>query len=204
MKPFHQLSDEEILALTNETLTDAIRLGALDRGIEIPITLSDALRASEWSGYQQPAACVRVYCPFSASYDEPKLGYLSQSEAEAALNGLVKIGSVYRKGTSVPCIDPEYVPQMRVVLIGDSPSHSKAAAIKAEDDSPSEEFTEYRDECIEKFGAVRQSDYDRKVRLEHRKEYLRLAGGNEEIAKLFYDKLGKGAWPNEDGSITHS
>ena len=61
MKPFHQLTNEEILALDNAQLTDAIRLGALDRGIEIPITLPDALRTSEWRGYEQPVSCVRLY-----------------------------------------------------------------------------------------------------------------------------------------------
>lgn len=202
MKPFHQLTNEEILALDNAQLTDAIRVGALDRGIEIPITLPDALRTSEWRGYEQPASCVRVYCPFAGGYDEPRAGYLSQEEAEKAMRGLVIIGSAYRGGKSVPCIQSEAEPRIKVVIIGDSPASSKAATFKAAEEAPCEAFEKYRDECLEKSQAVRQSDYDRKVRAEHRKEYLRLAGGNEEIAKAFYARQGRGAWPNEDGSIT--
>ena len=202
MKPFHQLTNEEILALDNAQLTDAIRLGALDRGIEIPITLPDALRTSEWRGYEQPVSCVRLYCPFAGSYDEPRAGYLSQEEAEKALRGLVVIGSTYRGGKSAPCIQSDAEPRIKVVIIGDSPSASKAAVFRVVEEAPCEAFVKYRDECLDKSQAVRQSDYDRKVRAEHRKEYLRLAGGNEEIAKAFYARQGRGAWPNEDGSIT--
>lgn len=202
MKPFHQLTNEEILNLDNAQLTDAIRVGALDRGIEIPITLPDALRTSEWRGYEQPASCVRVYCPFSGSYDEPRAGYLSQEEAEKAMRGLVIIGSTYRGGKSAPCIKSDEEPRIKVVIIGDSPEAGKAAAFQAAEEAPCEDFEKYRDECIEKSRVVRQSDYDRKVRAEHRKEYMRLAEGNEEIAKAFYSRQGRGAWPNEDGSIT--
>ena len=201
MKPFHQLTSEEILGLTTAQLTDAIRVGALDRGIEIPITLSDALRTSEWRGYEQPTSCVRVYCPFSGGYNDPTMGYLSQAEAENAMKGLVVLGSTYRAGKSISCIKADSEPQIKVIIIGDSPASKKAAAFKAAEEAPCEAFEKYRDECIEKFEAVRRSDYDRKVRAEHRKEYLRLAEGNEEIAKAFYVRTGKGAWPNEDGSL---
>lgn len=202
MKPFHQLTNEEVLNLDNAQLTDAIRIGALDRGIEIPITLPDALRSSEWRGYEQPSSCVRLYCPFSGSYDEPRMGYLSQTEAETAMRGLVILGSTYRGGKPALCIKSDEEPRIKVVLIGDSPAASKAATFKLAEEAPCEAFEKYRDECLEKSQAVRQSDYDRKVRTEHRKEYLRLAEGNEEIAKAFYVRTGKGAWPNEDGSIT--
>lgn len=202
MKPFHQLTNEEILSLDNAQLTDAIRLGALDRGIEIPITLPDALRTSEWRGYEQPVSCVRIYCPFSGGYNDPTMGYLSHAEAETALRGLVVIGSTYRSGKSIPCIKTDEEPIIKVVIIGDSPSANKAAAFKVAEESACDDFEKYRNECIEKAAMVRQSDYDRKVRAEHRKEYLRLAEGNEEIAKAFYIRTGKSSWPNEDGSIT--
>ena len=52
MKPFSQLTRNETLDLTNEELNDAIRLEAIDRGIKPPITLSEALRRSEWRGYK--------------------------------------------------------------------------------------------------------------------------------------------------------
>jgi len=202
MKPFHQLTNEEILSLDNAQLTDAIRVGALDRGIEIPITLPDALRTSEWRGYEQPASCVRIYCPFSGGYSDPTMGYLSQAEAETALRGLVVLGSTYRSGKSIPCIKSDEEPRIKVMIIGDSPAASKAAAFKVAEEAACEDFEKYRDECIEKSVAVRQSDYDRKVRAERRKEYLRLAGGNEEIAKAFYVRIGKDTWPDEDGFIT--
>lgn len=201
MKPFHQLTNEEILNLDNSQLTDAIRVGALDRGIEIPITLPDALRTSEWHGYQQPTSSVKIYCPFTGSYDEPRCGYLSQDEAEKALNGLVVLGTSYRNGRSIPCINADHNPTIKVVIVGESPNLSKSAAFKAATEDGGEEFDKYRDACIEKCAVVRQDDYNRKVRAEHRKEYLRLAEGNEEIAKAFYERTGKGAWPKEDGTI---
>lgn len=202
MKPFHSLTNQEILGLTTEQLTDSIRVGALERGIEIPITLPEALKASEWRGYQQPASAVRVYCPyFGTSYSDPNFGYLTQEAAETALNGAIPIVSSYQGGKSVPCIKEDIAGSIKVVCIGYSPAQDKAAAFKAAVEYSTEDFDKYKDECLERYAVVRQGDYDQKVRAEHRKEYLRLAGGNEEIAKAFYFKTGKGHWPNEDGSI---
>lgn len=205
MKPFHQLSHEEILVLNSEQLTDSIRVGALENGISIPITLPDALRMSEYRGYEQPASAVRVYCPFAGGYNEPTCGYLSEAQAQEAMKGLVVLGSDYRNNRSVPYIRLDAYPQIKIVILGDSPALSKAAELKAsQEETSSEEFDKYKETCLEKFAAVRQADYDRKVKAEIRKEYLRLAGGNEDIAKAFYEKTGKGAWPNEDGSILPS
>lgn len=203
MKPFHQLSNPEILALTTEQLSDSIRIGALDRGIEIPITLSEALRTSEYRGYEQPVSGVKVWCPCGgSSYNEPTLGYLSEAEAEAALRGIVVLGSSYRNGQHVPGIKTDAEPFIKVIAVGHSPALAKAAKLNLAEEASSEAFDKYRDECLEKYNDVRQSDYNRRVRAEHRAEYLRLAGGDEEIAKAFYVRTGKGAWPKEDGSIS--
>jgi hypothetical protein len=45
---------------------------------------------------------------------------------------------------------------------------------------------------------VRQQAYNAKVRAERKAEYLRLAGGNEEIAKNFWAKAEGTAWPTAE------
>ena len=55
-----------------------------------------------------------------------------------------------------------------------------------------------RDLCLELHSNIRQEYYNAGVRLELRKEYLRLAGGNEEVAKAFWAKAEGTAWPSNE------
>lgn len=201
MKPFHKLTHDEIAGLNTESLTDSIKVGALDRGIEIPISLPEALKRSEYTGFSHVVNPVRIYCPTAGGYSDPNFGYLTLERAEEAMVGAVKIGSRYVGGKTHPQIDTESSIQIKVVVLGDIPSTIKASKLQEFSEQSSEAFDKYRDECLEKYNEVRQSNYDKAVRAEKRKEYMRLAGGNEEIAKAFYARIGHGAWPNEDGSI---
>ena len=60
-KRFADYTDAELIGIDNETLNIAIRVEAINRGIKPPITLSEALRQSEWVGYQKPAEAIKVY-----------------------------------------------------------------------------------------------------------------------------------------------
>ena len=194
IKPFFQLSRNEILDLNNEELNDAIRLEAIDRNIKPPITLSEALRRSEWRGYQKPGEAIKVFRLRQGWYTTD-FGWLDESKAQAALEGLVKIEKVNYKDDNLRVSNADV--NVETVWVGVSKSEQKAAAFEAfyEDTT---EFDKVSEECIEKYSAVRQEAYNTKVRAERKTEYLRLAGGNEEIAKNFWGKAEGTSWPTDE------
>ena len=198
MKAFNQLTDSEVLNLSNEDLNDAIRLEAIDRGIQPPITLSEALRRSEWRGYQKPAEAIKVFRLRQGWYTTD-FGWLDEAKAVAALDGLVKIEKISYKDDNLRVSNADV--NVETAWVGVSKSEQKAAAFEAfyEDTT---EFDKVRDECIEKYSAVRQQAYNAKVRAERKAEYLRLAGGNEEVAKNFWSKTEGTTWPTDDEILT--
>ena len=194
MKPFSQLTRNETLDLTNEELNDAIRLEAIERGIKPPITLSEALRRSEWRGYQKPAEAIKVFRLRQGWYTTD-FGWLDEAKAVAALDGLVKIEKIGYKDDNLKIANSDV--NVETVFIGVSKSESKGAKFM-EYFEDTTQFDKVRDECIEKFSEVRQQAYNTKVRAERKAEYLRLAGGNEEIAKNFWAKAEGTEWPTAE------
>ncbi len=194
MKSFNQLTDSEVLGLSNEDLNDAIRLEAIERGIQPPITLSEALRRSEWRGYQKPAEAIKVF-RLRQGYYVTEFGWLDEAKAVAALEGLVKIEKVNYNRDDLKISASEAT--VEVAWVGVSKSDDKAAKFEGffQDDT---KFNEVRDECLERYSKVRQDAYNTKVRQEKRTEYLRLARGDEEIAKSFWAKVESGEWPVAD------
>lgn len=194
MKPFPQLTRSEVLNLTNEELNDSIRLEAIERGIKPPITLSEALRRSEWRGYQKPAEAIKVF-RLRQGYYTSDFGWLDEAKAQAALDGLVKIEKVNYKDESLKIGRPEVT--VETVWVGVDPADLKAAKFEEylQDDA---EFDKVRDLCLDLYSAIRQEAYNARVRAERKAEYLRLAGNNEEIAKAFWAKAEGTAWPSDD------
>ncbi len=194
MKSFNQLTDSEVLNLSNEDLNDSIRLEAIDRGIQPPITLSEALRRSEWRGYQKPAEAIKVF-RLRQGYYVTEFGWLDEAKATAALEGLVKIENVNYNRDDLKISASEAT--VEISWVGVSKCEDKAAKFE-EFFQDSGKFNDVRDECLERYSKVRQDAYNTRVRQEKRAEYLRLARGNEEIAKSFWAKVESGEWPVAD------
>jgi len=194
VKPFNQLTDSEVLNLSNEDLNDAILLEAINRGIQPPITLSEALRRSEWRGYTKPAEAIKVFS-FKIGYHSSNFAFLDEKLAEKALEGMICIDE---NSYSYPKIKiTSDTPQIVVKYVGVEAGSQKASKFEefTQDDT---EFNKVRDECLERYSEVRQQAYNAKVRQEKRTEYLRLARGDEEIAKSFWAKVELGEWPVAD------
>jgi len=194
MKPFSQLNRSEVLILTNDELNDAIRLEAIDRGIKPPVTLSEALRRSEWRGYTKPAEAIKVWT-LKVGYHSSNFGFLDEKLAERALEGMV---CVEESSYSLPKIKlTTDIPEVVVKHVGVDAGSQKAAKFEeySQDDT---EFNKVRDLCLELYSNIRQEHYDAGVRLECRTEYLRLAGGNEEVAKAFWAKAERTEWPSTE------
>lgn len=195
-RSFNQYTDSELLTLDNETINDAIRLEAVERGIAPPMTLSEAITRSEWRGYTRPVQYVAVFEIYTTSkYSTATatgMGYLDEAKAMAALDGLVSIDQ-NQYGAGGPKLLTGVASVMKV-LIGENAAESKAAKFEeyAQDDT---KFNEVTTECIDRLSKVRQNDYNRRVNAEKRAEYMRLAGGNEDIAKGFWGKVERSEWP---------
>jgi hypothetical protein len=198
MKAFSQLSRNEILDLTNEELYDSIRLEAIERGVKPPITLSEAVRRSEWRGYAKPAEAIKVWT-LKIGYHSSNFGFLDEQLAAKAIEGMICIeeSSYSHPKIKITSDTPEIV----LKYVGVEAGSQKASKFQefAQDDT---EFNKVRDECIEKYSEVRQQAYNAKVRSEQKAEYLRLAGGNEEVAKNFWSKTEGTSWPTNEEILT--
>ena len=198
MKPFSQLSRNEIIDLTNEDLNDAILLEAIERGIKPPITLSEALRRSEWRGYTKPAEAIKVWT-LKVGYHSSNFGFLDEQLAAKALEGMVCVEENSYSHQKIRITTD--IPEIVLKHVGIEASTQKASKFEefTQDDT---EFNKVRDECLEKYSEVRQQAYNAKVRQEKRTEYLRLAGGNEEVAKNFWSKTEGASWPTNEEILT--
>lgn len=193
-KRFADYTDAELIGIDNETLNIAIRVEAIQRGIKPPITISEALRRSEWIGYQKPAEAIKAF-RIRCGCDASDFGWLDEAKAQAALDGLVKIEPIrYSEANGLKIGNSDAT--VETVWIGVSKAESKAAKFEefSEDDT---EFQNVVDECLERYGQVRQNAYNAKVRSEKRAEYIRLAGGDETIARAFWAKTEGNEFPAE-------
>ena len=193
-KRFADYTDAELIGIDNETLNIAIRVEAIQRGIKPPITISEALRRSEWVGYQKPAEAIKVF-RLRSGYNASEFGWLDEARAQAALDGIIKIEPIRyseANGLKIGACDAT----VETVWVGVEKGASKAVKF----DEFFEEDTEFQkvvDECLERCGQVRQAAYNKKVRSEKRAEYLRLAGGDETIARAFWAKTEGTEFPAE-------
>lgn len=194
-KKISDYTDSELLGLTNEQFNDAIRLEAIDRGVKPPIPISDALRTSEWRGYQHPGDRAVVYmirvCGRRGSMSDTGAAYLTMEAAEKALTGMVSVDQDYTtKAWKLYDANPSIV----AVSVGADPSKQKWAKFEEyyQDDA---EFDEIAEEATKRLSDVRQADYTKRVMGERKVEYLRLANGDEQIARNFWAKAERTEWP---------
>lgn len=200
MKRFNDYTDAELLGLDNATFNDAVRLEAIARGVKPPIPLSEALRSSEWRGYQCPgdaAAVWEIMAPNQySSATGSGIAYHTEERAQQALAGAVSIRyESYGKDIGFHFCQQEGW-GIRKVSIGVSKATQAWAKFQeyTQDDT---DFDKVVEECTARWSGVLQAAYDKKVRSERRTEYLRLAAGNEEIARAFWGKAERTEWPTE-------
>jgi len=190
-KRFNDYTDAELLGIDNDTLNNAIRIEAIQRGVKPPIPISEALRSSEWRGYERPAEGIKVY-RLRQGWHATDFGWLDEAKAQAALEGLVRIEKPNYNNDTLVISRSEVT--VETVFVGVTKHDQKAAKFE-EFYEDTTEFDKVCDECLERFAAVRQAAYNARVRSEKRAEYLRLACGDEAIAKAFWGRVEGGEWP---------
>ncbi len=198
MKPFSEYTDAELLGLDNETFNDSVRVEAIQRGIKPPVPLSEALRSSEWRGYQAPGDAAAVWEILAPSeYGSARgsgIAYQTEEQARRAMEGALSIRNDEYGTDKGFKFNQQDGWAVRKVLIGASKS-SQAWAKFEEYRQDDTDFNKVVEECTTRWSTVLQAAYDAKVRAERKAEYLRLAAGNEEIAKAFWAKTERTEWP---------
>jgi hypothetical protein len=198
MKRFNDYTDTELLTLDNDTFNIAVRVEAIERGIKPPVPLSEALRTSEWKGYQHPgdaAAVWEIVRPDRySSVEGSGVAYLTEAAALKAIEGAVSIRNETYGANQGFHFNSGQDWSVRRVPIGSMKSAQAWAKLEAYKEDTTE-FDKVVEECTERWSRVLQADYNAKVQSERRAEYLRLADGNEEIAKAFWAKSERTDWP---------
>lgn len=197
MTRYFDLSRNEKLALTDETLEQATRIEAIHRGIKQPITLSDELKKSQFTGFSIPPNTTKVYEIMTKGeyhHEASGLAYLTQEAAEIAMQGAI---SVYKGGygeTQRMRISDES-PCVRSVYIGlDKLKQFQCSIEELKQDN--DLFYKLAEECSDDLTSIRQEEYNSKVRSEKRAQYMTLAKGDEEIARSFWSKAEGSDFPS--------
>lgn len=202
MKPtrYFDLNEAEKLSLSAEQMADAVKIEAIHRGIKIPYTLGELADKIGCRGFTLPAD-VKIFHEIvrPKQYSGTERTGLCFASAEAARKALDGAICIIEDGYPVKrnkIVEGEWTTAECYVTL--FPITTFATKLQeAVDDEPSEEFTKLAEECSADLGTIRQRIYDNEVRQRKRKEYMRLAQGNEEIAQAFWRKAESGDFPAE-------
>jgi hypothetical protein len=187
MRPFSKYTDSELLELSNEQISDAIRLEALERGIDVPLTLPEELHNVGFAGYtEDPSQGTAWVIVSGSSLQTQSVAYLTEDAAKRALEGAVVVYDNSYRGTNYSIREEQ--PAITRIRLGHHKNNSKLAKLK-EFEQDREAFDKLVDECTDKLTAARQTKYDEGVDATRAAEYLRLANGNVEVAQAFWNRL---------------
>lgn len=201
MNRYFDLSRAEKIALSNDQFELAVKIEGIHRSIKPPITLDDALTQIGWHGFTLPTDATVVFeVVKTAQYsgiESTGVAYLKRERAEAALAGMVSIADEgYPKKTKLR--DAEF--SIREVRLGISDSKGWNAKIDAfEQDNA--DFNKLADECRADWQTILNEEYQRKVNLQKRAEYLRLANNDETVARAFWAKTERTEFPEAEVSV---
>lgn len=180
--------------LDEEGLADAIKLEAMTRGVLIPVTLKNAIETSGFTGYMASPDDQHFYCLRGGNYGETVV-YLTEGAARSALEGAAVLRDTYTAGRAVKVLDDSHPTIERLTVPGRNYTLSAKGLEPYFSTNDSEEFAKIQKECIAAYEAGRQDRYNAAVAKERKQEYIRLAGGDAEIAKHFWLKTERLEWP---------
>jgi len=207
MKTYYQLTNAERLALTNEELSDIVKVTAIEAGITPPMKYSEALNAAGYSGFRLEKNRAKFYEIQSPDqYNTPRpsgIAFEKLEEAEAFLVS-APLHFIAEEGyaASARNVLRSGEPTIKVVFVGPAKEESygtsldKAQVFDAEDGE--EVYDKFCKELEEAHSDLRQEVYNAQARWEKRTEYIRLAGGDETIASAFWSKAESGAFPSAE------
>lgn len=199
MKRYYDLTKDEKLNLEGLLIHDSIKLEAIHRGIKPPVTLDAIIAQHGFRGFSIPPDSVVFYELVGqtryGSTSATGMAFKTEEAAKAALEGAIFLEEE-GYGVTKKVVPSGFSMTYRAVFVGLN-SHKPFGSNFEEYTQDDTEFDALSDEIRKELNEIWQESYNTKVNAERKKEYLRLAGGNEDIAKAFWDKSEKTPWPTE-------
>ncbi len=202
MTKYTELTAAAKVALNGEDFNEAVKLEAAARGIELPITLDEAMKRKPYIGFTIPPNAVRFYeIQIPNRYGNSKgtgLCFATEAEAINAMAGAYTIDETGYGATAKNVITRgELSVAARFVDGYAAPKTAQEHIEEFAQDLTA--FTALADECAKDWREVNQTAYNRQVQLRRRQTYLDLAKGDEAIAKRFWATTYVGVeWPVGD------
>lgn len=192
MNAFFRLTKNQILALSQDELADAIKVEAIERGIKIPISLSEAIQRSGFSGY---IASPQDQAFYQIDGKHGEVAWLSQEAATQAMAGSVVLQNTYNKGILGMKLSDDLPTIKRITIPGPAKTYKVEPLEEYLSEEDREGFDKLTDEITEAYSVLRREKYNEELAKERQVEYLRLAGGDAEVAKRFWLKSETLEWP---------
>ena len=196
---FNELSRREKMALTEEQLMEAVKVMTLNQGKKIPISLSKELQKIITKTVTIPSNSAEFWEIFSpvrwssTEYEPSGLCFDNKDLAEQVAQEGLYLNTDFADATKR---EISKMPLKVAITTFTSKGIAFAEAIQVY----KEDFTDFESnlqEALKEVQGYLQEDYNYKVSLEKKKEYLKLANGQESIAKAFWAKVETGEWPEE-------
>lgn len=192
---YFALSESERLAIeTDAELHNAICLEAIERGIRPPMSINEKVERGVMVGYMSPPQSITLYeivRPSDYGTADTGVCFKTLEEAQNAMNGAFAASFDTYGKKQHKIHNGEW--SVKAISIGESGCFT---GVKIEEyDQDDSEFDKIKNECISDLSSIRQKAYDKAVNARKREEYLRLANGDEEIAKAFWSRTERIEWP---------
>jgi len=213
MKTYYQLTEIEKEALTKEELPDLCRITAIAKGIKTPIPYSEKVQNAGPFGYridtERRAKVWEIVLKNDYSgFKGTGISFKTEKQAEKFISNkdMIFVREEGYSETRKTVFSDDADISHKVTYIGNVNYETYGSKLVEIDNGEEEGFNQEDwdivcKEILEDFTMIRQDIYDKQVAQDKRVEYLRLAGGDETIAKAFWGNTEKGDFPelsNED------
>ena len=195
---YYDLSTEQKLALTSEELTKAIKLEAAERGVAVPLNLSEVIQQQGYVGHHVPADAVGFYqimapSRYGGAGNPSGVCFKTEAEALKAIEGAIcLVEEGYAPNKKMTISQGEFAVQKVFLTAGKSQQFF--TAVKEYEESR-EEYDTLCEEIRSDLQDLRQRKYDTEVTAAKKAKYLELADGDETTAKRFWTNIEKTDWP---------
>lgn len=193
---YFDLTEEQKLALSDIELDKAVKLEAAHRGLQIPIPVDQLLNNTPEVAFHTPEDSITIYelCSKNSwgSAERTGIGFRTEAAAFKALEGALRVKEDTYPKVKRSIADPDFTVQaVRIATFPEQTWQTKLDQLK--DDY--EPFNKLAGEIFDDLSSVRQAAYDRRVRDAKRRQFMELAGGDEDIARKFWANIEKTEWP---------
>lgn len=202
MKRYYDLTKQEKLALSGEDIHDSIKLEAIHRGVKPPVTLDAVINQYGFTGFTVPPDATVFYelvgpSAYSSEAGEPcGIAFRTEPEAINALKNAVYISKEgYGADKKLKIRGGDFTYRAAFISLTKPQSFGSKLESYYQDDA---EYDKLVEEIKAELNTLWQDQYNKQVRAERRKEYMRLAKGDAAIAAAFWSKAESGEFPAEE------